>query len=264
MPKVLCFLPKAGLANQLFVIASAELYANKYRLNVFYINKWQFKIGPYIRREKNKRNYFGFFRFQKLSLQYLLIWIKLKNHTSIIYDPKLVNFSSSKSLVIFKSLPHWSSYFDDYIPYRGLVNKLIYKQLSNKIQKQIDELPIIDVAIHVRLGDFQKLKEGTDFKNVGATRTPFDYFTNEIRKIKIDHPEYKFQIFSDGHPEELVPLTKLSNVFLFKSINDLVDLYQMSKSKILITSAGSTYSYWAGFLGECEVIQHPDHLIKIK
>jgi hypothetical protein len=28
----------------------------------------------------------------------------------------------------------------------------------------------------------------------------------------------------------------------------------------LLVSAGSTFSYWAGFLGECALIHHPDHV----
>ena len=131
--------------------------------------------------------------------------------------------------------------------------------MTINIQKQILKLNKIDVAIHVRLGDFQRLSEGVDFKNVGATRTPFSFYIDEINRISILNPEYNFTIFSDGHESELKPLLELEKTILFKSINDIVDLFQMSKSKILITSAGSTYSYWAGFLGECEIVQHPDH-----
>lgn len=264
MQKIICQLPKAGLANQLFLIASAELYANKYDLKVHYMNKWQIKLGPYLRREKNKRNYFGFFKFQKIEpVNSLLSHTRLINKI-IVMDPKLEEVPKISSTIIFKTLPHYSNYFGEYIPYRELVKKLIFNQLSTKIQKQINELPEIDVAVHVRLGDYQMLKDGADFNKAGTTRTPMDYFINEIEKIQKYFPEFIFHVFSDGYAEELAPLTKINNVICFDTINDIIDLYQMSKSKILITSSGSTYSYWAGFLGECKIIQHPSHSQRIK
>jgi hypothetical protein len=90
------------------------------------------------------------------------------------------------------------------------------------------------------------------------------YYIAEITRIQNEHPDYLFHVFSDGYPEELSSLLGFKNVVYFNSINDIVDLYQMSKSKILITSAGSTYSYWAGFLGDAEIVQHPDHFCKIR
>jgi hypothetical protein len=37
-------------------------------------------------------------------------------------------------------------------------------------------------------------------------------------------------------------------------------LILLSRSKIIITSAGSTFSYWAGFLSDSPIIMHPDHI----
>ena len=36
----------------------------------------------------------------------------------------------------------------------------------------------------------------------------------------------------------------------------------LSKSKIIVTSAASTFSYWSGFLSEAPIIMHPDHIHK--
>jgi hypothetical protein len=148
-------------------------------------------------------------------------------------------------------------------PFRNELKKELLNIVSNSNRKLINKLTSIDVAVHVRLGDFQKLQKGKSFSEVGATRTPIEYFIDSINKVKSQNPSYKFGVFTDGYEHEVEAILKLESVELFPSINDLVDLFQMSKSKILITSAGSTYSYWAGFLGDCEIIQHPDHFHKI-
>jgi len=104
-------------------------------------------------------------------------------------------------------IPHYSEYFDELITHRLLIQNLIIESLTNKIQEDIKKLNTIDVAVHVRVGDFQKLKEDTDFKTVVATRTPFEYFINVIKKVNRENPDYIFHIFSDGFPEELQPIT---------------------------------------------------------
>lgn len=51
----------SGLANCLFVYARAIIMANKYKLDIINPSWIQFNIGPYIRREKDKRHYNGLF-----------------------------------------------------------------------------------------------------------------------------------------------------------------------------------------------------------
>ncbi len=65
MSVVVCKLPKAGLGNQLFPLMHAFVFAKLNNLPVIVTGYHQLKIGPYIRREKNKRQYKGYFTFQK-------------------------------------------------------------------------------------------------------------------------------------------------------------------------------------------------------
>jgi hypothetical protein len=261
---VFCKLPRAGLGNQLFVIAKALFYAKNNNTTIKFLDAQQIKLGPYLRGERSKRNYSRFFKFQK-GYFFEILWLMIYSRriSKIELSNPNINELYSEHVNI-NEVPHYSEYFQELIPHRDTIIDLIFNNLTENIQQQVLNLNKIDVAVHVRLGDFQKLSENVDFKNVGSTRTPFSFYIDEIKKISRFNPELNFIIFSDGHESELLPLLTLENTFLFKSINDLVDLYQMSKSKILITSAGSTYSYWAGFLGDCEIIQHPDHYYNIK
>lgn len=256
---IFCKIPRAGLGNQLFVISHAILFAKNNSQKIIFLNYSQLKIGPYLRRERSKRQYNDFFVFQKgiFVLFYNQIRYFLNSKKDLKIDPELDDINSHN--VLFREIPHFTEYFRRLKPYKELVRLELINIIRENIRRQIDQLPQIDVAIHVRLGDFQKLQNGISFSNVGSTRTPMDYFIESINKIKAKNPAYNFWIFTDGHRHEVSELLEINGVELFNSVNDIVDLYQMSKSKILITSAGSTYSYWAGFLGDCEIIQHPDH-----
>jgi hypothetical protein len=52
----------------------------------------------------------------------------------------------------------------------------------------------------------------------------------------------------------------LTNIQFSGKNPDIVDLVLLSKSKLIVTSATSTFSYWAAFLSNSPVIMHPDHL----
>ena len=257
---IYCKIPKAGLGNQLFVIAHGLVYSKVTQQRLIFTNYVQVKNGPYLRGERTKRNYTRFFKFQIGVFSFLINQSQyyFQSKSRIIFEPELDNYSPG-SVVVFSEIPHYNQYFRKLKPFREELKSDLLDIISNSNRKLIQNLPCIDVAVHVRLGDFQKLQKGKLFSEVGATRTPIDYFIDSINEIKFQNPSYKFWVFTDGFEHEVEEIIKLESVELFPSINDLVDLFQMSKSKILITSAGSTYSYWAGFLGNCEVIQHPDH-----
>ncbi len=262
---IFCFLPKAGLGNQLFVISKCLVFKELNGGEILYLNTRQLKIGPYLRNDRSKRNYGNFFIFQRNIVvdffrSSFFKFIKIENKCT---DPPL-GLSVDTSNVVFSQIPHYSSYFFELMPYRDLIKERLFLLLNDKIRNQVLNLDVIDVAVHIRLGDFKKLESGRDFRDVGGTRTPLIYFIEEITRLSIINSEFNFFIFSDGGESELESILELKNTFLFKSINDIVDLYQMSKSKYLITSAGSTYSYWAAFLGDSNIIQHPDHITKIR
>jgi hypothetical protein len=52
----------------------------------------------------------------------------------------------------------------------------------------------------------------------------------------------------------------MESISMVEGNTDIVDLLLMSKSKVIVTSAGSTFSYWAGFLSDAVIIMHPDHI----
>jgi hypothetical protein len=209
--------------------------------------------------ERTKRNYNKFFIFQtdifQSTINYLLFQTQRKSQ--LVLEPEIeVNHCSP---VLFFKIPHWEQYFQRLQPYRKEIRQYLFSAITIENLNLINQLKTVDVAVHVRLGDFKKLQQGSSFAQVGSTRTPVGFFIESINKIKLDHPNYKFWIFSDGFKHEVEDLLELESVEFFESINDIVDLFQMAKSKILVASAGSTYSYWAAFLGDCEIVQHPDH-----
>ena len=104
---------------------------------------------------------------------------------------------------------------------------------------------------------------GDDFSKLGAVRTPEDYFVDVIEKLRsIYGSDTSVSIFSDGYLDEFKKISHLPNIRFIENNSDIVDMLLLSRSNVIVTSASSTFGYWAGFLSDAPIIMHPDHIHK--
>lgn len=266
MSIVHCKIPRAGLGNQLFPLLKAYVFADLNELPVCVTGYYQFRIGPYLRNEKIKRNYTNYFKFEKNILSSFWEDYKLKSWSPnrIIKEPeldKIENALNNKILYQFSAFPHWSDFFKGLREHRELVERLVQDLLKKQIKQQIELQKPPCIGVHIRRGDFRALKKGEEFHKVGSTRTDDRYFIDCIQSIRKLHGQcLPASIFTDGYKHELSKILELENVNLVEGNPDIVDMLLLSKSQILITSAGSTFGYWAGFLANAPIIIHYDHL----
>lgn len=258
-------LPSAGLGNLLFVWARACIFAEVNQCQLYTTGWNRLHIGAMLRGEKSYRFYGNYFISNQVS-------VRLQNMINSLFFEKIYNINptirvnsnqsiSQNTVYIFDQVPHWVDSFEYIKEHRNLIKKSLFAMLTNEIQIELAKHNSPAIAVHIRRGDFANLKENVDFKTVGGTKTPLDYFVNIINAVrKYINKEIEVQVFSDGTEEELEVVLGLSHVKLVATKYDITDLLLMSKSKLLITSAGSSFSYWAGFLSEGAVIIHYDHI----
>jgi Glycosyl transferase family 11 len=163
-------------------------------------------------------------------------------------------------LFIFNQLPHWSDFFVDLKEHQPIIKDKLLASIRPSVLEAISHRPTPQIGIHIRMGDFRKLKPDDDFTKLGSVRTPFSWFIRVIHSIRtIARYDVPVTIFSDGHDHELIELLKLPKVSRTSAASALSDMLTLSKSKLLITSSGSTFSSWASYLGQCPTIWHPAH-----
>jgi hypothetical protein len=247
----------------------AYTFAYHNRLPVVACNYHQIKIGPWLRGERSKRKYNGFFIFEKSLVGDLMDKMRFNqlDKMSLIHEPPLQKVhAAGERNFIFSEIPDYRHYFDGLQENRELVISLFWKLITPPIKKRLEDLKSPCIGVHIRMGDFKVPAEGIAFGTVGHTRSPEQYFIEMILAIRKIHGScLPVSVFTDGRKEELKKLFQLANIYMVERNNDLTDLLLLSKSKIIITSAGSTFSYWAAFLSEAMVIMHPTYeRIKIR
>lgn len=109
----------------------------------------------------------------------------------------------------------------------------------------------LTVALHVRLGDFSPAaSDPNSYRGKFNCALPLEWFLKIGRQlISAFGSQLQFQIFSDGSPAQLEPLTKLLNPVDSRSPrpSDASDLLAMAKADLLVCSV-SSYSVWAATL----------------
>ncbi|HHM20495.1 MAG TPA: hypothetical protein ENJ20_00600 [Bacteroidetes bacterium] len=266
-PIVIADMPRCGLGNKMLVWARGLIFAKEFDLP-FYTFGWeQLNIGPLLRGEKSNRYYGGY--FQKNGS----VWGRAKIKRAYkraaqsvrLTEPDLKNIKgmdiSAYQYVVFNRVPEWNDYFGDIHHHRQLVRDAFMNMVKPSLLKLLDRQPAPGIGLHIRLGDFREPREGESFKETGGIRTPMSYFTEVVNKIRdIAGEEIPATIFTNGKDAGLKEILKLPNIAVAPKNPDIIDLLLLARSRVIVTSARSTFGYWSGFFSEAPIILHPDHL----
>lgn len=263
-PCIYADLPRGGLGNKLLVWARAVSFS---RLNdmPLYVSNWsELKIGPYLRKEKCKRQYWGYFsRHNRPSALMRLVFSLSKRET----DPPLVTASSrqEKLLYVFRTMHPWPDYFGELHAFRSVIVDSFRKNISQKYLSLARSQPSPVIGVHVRRSDFIETEMTVDPGNACNQRMPIAYFVQAIRKIReIQRAELPVTVFTDGREDEVKELLALPRVSIARRNPDIVDMLLLARSQFIVVSPGSTFSYWAGFVSDSPIITHASSAMKIR
>lgn len=249
-------LPRAGLGNRLLVWARAAVFAGLNGLECYVSGGNPIQIGSWLRGERRSAR--SHFRFSQSYLD--AARARFCSIRKLIQEPKIEVYSELDQGVLFNKVPPWQDYFQGLRENREAVLELFLSKVASRILKSVQQLAPPCVAIHVRRGDFRKLRPDEDFARTGGTRTPDKYFADSLHMIRESVGwAVPATIFSDGTDEECAALLRLPGVHRAPRLSDLGHMLLMSRAKFIVPSAGSTFSLWSGFLSDAAILHHPAH-----
>lgn len=230
----------------LLIWSRAKVFSHLNGLPLVTSSWWGIRPGAWLRNEKQKRLYWGYFKespvWQRLYMQMITRFLPVFSEPEIVqtklYErPAVYRFSNPISR---------NELFGSIKQHRDWIKKELYMLLQPKLAQKIDSLETPDIAVHIRRGDFKQ----------GSTITPTDFFIRCIRFVRTETGrDMGVTIYTDALPEEIADVLQLENVRLARRKPDILDILEMSRSKVLVLSQTSTFSYWAAFLSDGIVIK---------
>jgi len=226
-----------GLANCMFVAARAYTYASNCKA-IFIEPTWfKFSIGPYLRKEKDKRHYLGLFNHYGLRGISKFVLIKKKHFQEHQYN----EFSECNSGIL--EVYGLGNYFQDIEP--ELAKEYFSMIIKNSIKRKVQNCDFSNkIAVHVRMGDYSHCPEWV---------TPLSWYIKIIELISSINSSVEFLLFSDGSDQELKEILDIGSVKKVFFGNALADIYGISQCQLVIAS-NSTFSAWGAFLGNKPVL----------
>lgn len=242
-----------GLANRLFIWARGQLCARRLDCPHFVHGWGHVHLGPWIRREESKRFYASSFRYTGNRRRWWTdqVLANMGRRRIVVNPASDMRIETGGATYVFCGPPDKNDYFAGLRGHEDYLRESLIDLLRPKVRSEFQQAPRLDVAMHVRRGDFSA---------AGFEISDDDYFLQAYRQIR-EHlgDETKFTIFSDAPRAELSNLLRNPGVDLHVSGGDVLDLLSLSKAEIIVTSLKSTFGYWAAFLSGGDVILHPNH-----
>ncbi|HEY4062601.1 MAG TPA: alpha-1,2-fucosyltransferase [Puia sp.] len=245
--KVYVKFPRAGLGNMLLTWSRGFVFAHLNGLTMVTSGWLGFRLGPWIRREKKKRLYWGFFREESWLERKKTNWQKI--FRKVVHEPEVeINKRAEDRGVLFQfdQVSPSQDLFGHMRSHRLLVRQGIVDMLLPEMKRRLAEYTPPAIAIHVRRGDFK----------IASPITPLEFFINAIKIVRSETgTQWPVTVFTDAAPEEIKDILDLPDVSLTEDKPDILDILLMSKSKVLVLSRSSTFSYWGAFLSDAIIIK---------
>lgn len=254
--KVFLKFPKTGLGNMLLVWANALLFAKINGLPLIVSSWWGIRWGTLLRRERKRRMYRDYFIETPLVKR---LSIRFGGFSRVDSNPSLsIIPADNKDAILYKFdkiITHEDMFLELY-PYKKYITGELYAMLHPKQRDALTTCTAPAIAVHIRRGDFK----------IAHRVTPLSYFIKAImiirETVKADLP---VTIFTDAEAHELKELTSMEAVHTSPDKPDILDILLMSKSRFIILSQSSTFSYWSAFLSDAFVIMpHDDWQHRLK
>ena len=235
-------LMKAGLGNMLFPWADCYLWCKDHDA-VMIAPFWaKLRIGPYLRREKDKRSYERLFKDQNhvSGFKRILVLATVKLYD---YENFGEEYKKNGAIVRFTSMACMDRLMNRHEEVkRGLVDIIRPEYLPKPSMEPF-------IGIHVRLGDYVV----PDKKSPSwISRLPIEWYVAALDRVReILGVNFKTIVFSDGLDSELSQLLLQPNVSRSPYRESITDILALSQAKVIIGSCSTFRVFWCFSQRKC-------------
>jgi hypothetical protein len=241
---------RSGLGNMFFPWARCFLWCKDQGLPMLAPIWFRLRVGPYLRRERDKRNYFRFFGSDGYITGVRQVRLLLTGER--VPETSLRGAPPEKGVVIFKGL---ANLFQDIAGRHSDVAQEL-RRITKPQYLDASTCRRDFIGIHVRRGDFS-LPRSAQMLHEGRWnyQIPVDWYLESLRELRREIPGIEALVFSDG-TSDLGPLLREPRTAFYGGRHAITDMFSLSRARVIIAS-GSTFSMWASYLGQAPAIWFP-------
>jgi hypothetical protein len=237
------------------------VWAQTHGAQVIAPNWLQPRIGPYLRRERDKRFYFKLFQAgeQLGGLRRLRLLVRAqKFNVEHVADVTALRASDRDVVVQFYNANsnNEAKYFHEIYGRADLVRPALWDMTKPGYRPVL--LPAPHVAVHIRGGDFGTAASAEQLQGGRHNlRLPTTWYAEMIIALRKGlGMEVPVIVYSDCSDSEIVMVLTLPNVTRSTHAESITDMLAMEQADALISS-GSGFSRWGCYLGQVPRICYP-------
>jgi hypothetical protein len=253
-----------GLAHGILAWARCVVWCEETGAQMIAPRWLRFRVGPYLRRERDKRNYFMLFhRGDAIAgMHRVKLLLFGQKHFARHEWPPAPSLGRVDPIMVFRNAgaSNEAKFFHQIVGHGPFLRDQLIKMVRPRYLPMPWILP--QIAIHVRLGDFTKASKDQSSSVDGSNmRLPIDWYADRLLALRkaLGRP-IPAVLFSDGCDEDLVAITKLPHVSRARKQQSVTDLLEMGQG-IAVISSGSGFSLWGAFLGSAPRLCYPGQMI---
>lgn len=246
---------RAGLGHMMGAWARCVVWTRTHSVPMLAPQWRQFRIGPYLRRELDKRSYHPLFTSDGYvdGVPRLAAIALARRVPEADAEAALVAGGRGPTLVVFHDDLGWETMRN----HRDLLlSELLRITRPEYVRPALVREPFI--GVHVRRGDFtQTAAEAALRAGRKNLRTPIEWYADALTYLRSRlGGQQPARVFSDGTDAELGPLLGLPAVTRAPNREAITDILALSQASAVVAS-GSGFSQWACFLGQVPSLWFP-------
>jgi hypothetical protein len=253
-----------GLGHSLLAWARACLWSQKVGAQLIAPHWLRFRLGPWLRGERDKRSYFVCFQDGGAISGARRSWILgTTPHFNAENQLETVLRQHARDAVVVFNNDYANNndlYFNEMLGHHEYLKKCLLGITRPQFHAPVKQSPFL--AVHIRMGDFSQVAADAQImQNQFNVRLPLEWYREKILMVQNTlGMTYQTVVFSDGHDDELSSVLELQGVVRAPRSPAVTDLLTISDASMLIAS-GSGFSLWGAFLGQVPRICFPGQML---
>ncbi|MER9228546.1 hypothetical protein NKI39_23485 [Mesorhizobium sp. M0664] len=249
-----------GLGHSMLAWARCEVWCRENNARMLGPRWLRPRIGPYLRRERDRREYFKLFTNEGYLGE---PWrtVLLASARKVSADTADPLAYTGHTVVVFKNTvaSNFEKHFHEVRGHGPMLYDAFRRITRKKYLPQALGSPF--VAVHVRLGDFTRFDPNRVEAGTHNNRLPIEWYCDSLvalrRGLGMDMPA---RVFSDGSDPDLLPLLGLPDVRRADDAESVTHMLEMAQASVII-GAGSNFNLWAAFFAQVPRITYPGQAI---